>query len=99
MCLSECLSDVPFSCNLFWGLSLAITSHDQFKASDWSTLFHYNFFFFLLFFAQKPLGGDGGDGDWEGEGVIIYFFSFLFCKSPLAASAAIAAGRDIKKML
>ena len=32
---------VPFSCYLFWGLSLALRSHDEFKASDWSTLLHY----------------------------------------------------------
>ena len=32
---------VPFSCNLFWGLSLVLRSHDQFEASDWSTLLPY----------------------------------------------------------
>ena len=26
---------VPFSCNLFWGLSLALRSHDQIPASHW----------------------------------------------------------------
>ena len=35
--LSVCLS-VPFSCNIFLGLSSALRSHEQFKASDWSTL-------------------------------------------------------------
>ena len=29
---------VPFQCNFFQGLSLALRSHDQFKASHWSTL-------------------------------------------------------------
>ena len=37
VCLSVCLS-VPFPCNIFKGLSLALRSHDQFKASHWSTL-------------------------------------------------------------
>ena len=32
---------VPFSCNLFRGLRLVIRSHDQFGASDWSTLLPY----------------------------------------------------------
>ena len=40
VCLPFCVSD-PFSCYLFWGLSLALRSHDQFKASHWSTLLHY----------------------------------------------------------
>ena len=31
---------VPFPCNFFRGLSLALRSHDQFEASDWSTLLH-----------------------------------------------------------
>ena len=29
---------VPFHCNFFLGLSLALRSHDQFQASRWSTL-------------------------------------------------------------
>ena len=32
---------VLFSCQLFQGLSLALISHDHFKASDWSTLVPY----------------------------------------------------------
>ena len=32
--LSACLS-VPFSCHLFQGLSFALRSHDQIKASHW----------------------------------------------------------------
>ena len=33
--------DVPFPCNFFRGLSLALRSHDQFGASHWSTLLPY----------------------------------------------------------
>ena len=36
VCLSACLF-VPFPCNFFWGLSLALRSHDQIPASHWST--------------------------------------------------------------
>ena len=35
-CLFICLS-VPFSCNFYRGLSLALRSHDQIPASHWST--------------------------------------------------------------
>ena len=34
---SRCPSDVPFSCHLFQGLSLALRSHDKIPASHWST--------------------------------------------------------------
>ena len=38
---SGTLGLVPFPCDFFRGLSLALRSHDQFEASDWSTLLHY----------------------------------------------------------
>ena len=42
VCLFVCLSDVPLSCDFFRGLSLVLRSHDQFKASNWSTLLQYH---------------------------------------------------------
>ena len=43
-------------------------------------------FFFPFFVAQKPLGGGGGDGDWEGaEG-------FFLPSRPLVAAATTATG-------
>ena len=33
---------VPFPCDFFRGLSLALRSHDQIPASDWSTLLPYH---------------------------------------------------------
>ena len=36
------VSNVPFSCNFFWGFSLVLVSHDQIPASHWSTLLPYH---------------------------------------------------------
>ena len=36
-----CLSVCAIGCSFFRGLSLALRSHDQFEACDWSTLLHY----------------------------------------------------------
>ena len=39
--LYVCMHLVPFPCNFFQVVSLALRSHDHFKASDWSTPLHY----------------------------------------------------------
>ena len=49
VCVFICLC-VPFPCDLFWGLSLALRSHDQFEASDWSTLLHYQTIYYIFLF-------------------------------------------------
>ena len=51
---------VPSPCYFFWGLSLVLRSHDQFKASHWSTLLPYPPSpqkKLDLFFATSPFGG------------------------------------------
>ena len=42
---------VPFPCDIFRGLSLALRSHDQIPASHWSTLLPYH---------MVVVGGGGG---------------------------------------
>ena len=42
--ISVCLSVCPLFMLFFLCLSLALRSHNQFKASDWSTLLHLPFF-------------------------------------------------------
>ena len=44
--MSVCLCmECPLPMRFFLGLSLALRSHDQFEASDWSTLLLFYFFF------------------------------------------------------
>ena len=95
--ISVCLS-IPFPCYFFSGLLMALRSHDQFKASDWSTIPPH----------PTPRGRGGGllksplvavaaaATGREGGGVL-YLFSFLFFfgrKSPLAGATAM--GNDKK---
>ena len=49
---------VPFSCYFFQGLSLALRSHDQFKASDWvffSWIFSSSFIYLFIFLPESTL--------------------------------------------
>ena len=72
--LSVCLS--PFIL-FFWGLSLALMSHDQFRASHCSTLLHYQTYHPPPRRCRRPKGGGvaqkplgvGGDADWGGGGL------------------------------
>ena len=53
VCKSVCVSVCPFSCVFFWGLSLALRSHDQIPTSHWSTppAPFFIFLFYFIFFA------------------------------------------------
>ena len=42
VCLFVCLCVCAIECSFFRGLSLALRSHDQIPASDWSTLLPYH---------------------------------------------------------
>ena len=72
--ISVCLA-VPFPCYFFSGLLMALRSHDQFKASDWSTIPPTPPQGEGGAFAQKPLGGGGGNSDGEGGGGGTLFFA------------------------
>ena len=62
VCLSVYLSDVPFSWNFFWGLSLVLRSQDQIPASHWSTLRPYH------------MGDFTQGGEWLLKNVPIFFY-------------------------
>ena len=53
--MSVCLSVCPLLMLFFFRSLIALRSHDQFKASDWSTLLHYHTYFlnFYKFWGHK----------------------------------------------
>ena len=67
-------------CNFFWGLSLALRSHDQILASHWSTphslpdspphpvFFVFSFFYKFILLLIRWSGEGGGEGLGGGKG-------------------------------